>query len=232
MTTCPEPEDVPCCPSCYLATGESVGMKWDGRAFNCEKHPSQRTERVVDEPYHDEPRERARKEAPRSAALASLLRILPEGRWVPRWQTTDRVIAEIGLEPTEISDRGRRIGATEVLRRMYREAEDVGFLERKPGSIRLVDRAEGTRYLGFLRIQIAARKFAIEFAERSETSVAELRRNGRFPEPCSCGEPECRGWAMGHAWEDAIVEDELRSRDKERPPTDRSGVALAIAADG
>jgi hypothetical protein len=28
---------------------------------------------------------------------------------------------------------------------------------------------------------------------------------------CWCGEPGCEGWAMGRQWEDAIVEDQMRS---------------------
>lgn len=58
--------------------------------------------------------------------------------------------------------------------------------------------------------RLTAEEFEAGYAARSGLTVAELHRLGRYAEPCDCGEPYCRGWKMGHPWEDAIVEDELR----------------------
>lgn len=54
--------------------------------------------------------------------------------------------------------------------------------------------------------------FESEYALRSGRTVDSLHDWGRYPEPCDCGEPECEGWAMGHQWEDAIIEDIIRTR--------------------
>jgi hypothetical protein len=54
-------------------------------------------------------------------------------------------------------------------------------------------------------------EFEAQYAARSDVTVAWLHAHGLYAEPCDCGEPECEGWAMGHPWEDAIVEDEIRT---------------------
>jgi len=54
-------------------------------------------------------------------------------------------------------------------------------------------------------------EFEQAYAKRSGVGVEELHSYGRFAEPCECGEPGCDGWVMGHQWEDAIVEDRMRS---------------------
>jgi len=53
-------------------------------------------------------------------------------------------------------------------------------------------------------------EFEAQYAARSGVTVAQLHAYGRYAEPCSCGNDECEGWAMGHQQEDAIVEDEIR----------------------
>lgn len=57
---------------------------------------------------------------------------------------------------------------------------------------------------------LTAAEFEAGYAARSGVTVAELHRCGLYPERCDCGAPDCRGWKMGHPWEDAIVEDEMR----------------------
>lgn len=52
-----------------------------------------------------------------------------------------------------------------------------------------------------------AAAFAAAYARRSGFAVEELAAWGRFPEPCRCEGPDCGGWAMGHQWEEAVVED-------------------------
>ena len=58
---------------------------------------------------------------------------------------------------------------------------------------------------------MTAEEFEAAYAQRSGLSVEWLHQHGRYAEPCDCGDPECEGWAMGHPWEDAIFEDELRA---------------------
>lgn len=54
-----------------------------------------------------------------------------------------------------------------------------------------------------------ANRFAHDFAARSNTTVETLAAFGRFPEPCHCESSLCKGWAMGHQQEDAMVTDLL-----------------------
>ena len=54
-------------------------------------------------------------------------------------------------------------------------------------------------------------EFEALYAQRSGVTVEQLHAWGRFAEPCDCGNPICEGWAMGHQWEDAIVEYEARA---------------------
>jgi hypothetical protein len=56
----------------------------------------------------------------------------------------------------------------------------------------------------------AAKQFAEAYASRSHTTVAELRRMGRYPQPCHCQHPDCQGWQMGHQHEDALCENRCR----------------------
>ena len=58
---------------------------------------------------------------------------------------------------------------------------------------------------------MTAGEFESAYAARSGVTVQQLHAWGRYAEPCHCGEPECEAWAMGHQWEDAITEDQLRS---------------------
>ena len=62
---------------------------------------------------------------------------------------------------------------------------------------------------GFLRF-LRAEGFEAAYAARSGVTVEWLHAHGRWPEPCDCGEGMCEGWEMGHQWEDALLEDELR----------------------
>lgn len=59
-------------------------------------------------------------------------------------------------------------------------------------------------------------EFEAIYAERSSVTVGMLHDWGRYAERCphgdDCDVPDCSGWVMGHPWEDAILEDELRSR--------------------
>lgn len=52
--------------------------------------------------------------------------------------------------------------------------------------------------------------FEAAYAARSGVTVEALRRAGRYPEPCDCGDDLCEGWGMGWQHEDAIAEDEAR----------------------
>lgn len=63
---------------------------------------------------------------------------------------------------------------------------------------------------GRCRPRVTADEFEAAYAERSGITVGQLHAQGRYAEPCDCGEDGCEGWAMGHQWEDAIVEDDLR----------------------
>jgi hypothetical protein len=58
---------------------------------------------------------------------------------------------------------------------------------------------------------MTAEEFEEAYAARSGVTVEFLHRHGRYAEPCDCGEDACGGWAMGHQWEDAIIEDQLRT---------------------
>jgi hypothetical protein len=53
-------------------------------------------------------------------------------------------------------------------------------------------------------------EFEAAYADRSGMSVSQLHSLGLYAERCDCGEPDCRGWAMGHQQEDAIVENARR----------------------
>jgi hypothetical protein len=55
-------------------------------------------------------------------------------------------------------------------------------------------------------------EFEAAYAARSGVTVEWLHSMERFGEPCDCEEPECEGFRMGHQWEDALVENELRKR--------------------
>jgi len=54
-------------------------------------------------------------------------------------------------------------------------------------------------------------EFEAAYAERSGVTVEWLHQQGRYAEPCDCGDDFCEGWAMGHPWEDAIIEDQMRA---------------------
>ncbi len=64
---------------------------------------------------------------------------------------------------------------------------------------------------------MTAEEFEAAYAARSGVTVAFLHEHGRYAEPCDCanpcdcGEGGCEGWEMGHPWEDAIIEDQLRA---------------------
>jgi len=70
---------------------------------------------------------------------------------------------------------------------------------------------------------VTADEYERRFAARSGVTVAELHAWGRHAEPCpgapDCEYARCEGWIMGHPWEDAIVEDQLRGAlaEYERP---------------
>jgi transposase InsO family protein len=64
--------------------------------------------------------------------------------------------------------------------------------------------------LGSVRDMETAEEFEAQYAAASDVTVAQLHAWGRYAERCDCGERYCTGWAMGHQWEDAIVEDQLR----------------------
>lgn len=57
-----------------------------------------------------------------------------------------------------------------------------------------------------------AAEFEAFYAARCGVTIEWLHQRGRYAEPCHCGEQGCEGWAMGRQQEDAIVEDQLRSR--------------------
>jgi hypothetical protein len=57
---------------------------------------------------------------------------------------------------------------------------------------------------------LEASAFECYYAKNSGIMVRQLHQWGRFVEPCDCGEDGCIGWAMGHQWEDAIVEGQER----------------------
>lgn len=56
----------------------------------------------------------------------------------------------------------------------------------------------------------APEQFEAAYAARSGVTVEFLHQHGRWAEPCDCGTETCEGWAMGHQWEDALFENELR----------------------
>jgi|GEM_PF-1354119 hypothetical protein len=58
---------------------------------------------------------------------------------------------------------------------------------------------------------LTVEEFERAYAERSGTTVAKLHAWGRYGEPCDCGDDLCEGFQMTHAWEDAIIEDVLRT---------------------
>ena len=53
--------------------------------------------------------------------------------------------------------------------------------------------------------------FELHYANRSGCTVAFLHENGRWAEPCNCDYEHCTGIRMGFQWNDAIIEDQLRS---------------------
>ncbi len=57
---------------------------------------------------------------------------------------------------------------------------------------------------------LTAAEFERGYAERSGLSVERLHQLGFYAEPCECGDSICEGWAMGHQWEDALVENIVR----------------------
>jgi hypothetical protein len=57
---------------------------------------------------------------------------------------------------------------------------------------------------------MTAEEFESAYASRSRVTVEQLHAWGRYAEPCDCGDELCAGWAMGHQWEDAIMEDQIR----------------------
>lgn len=65
--------------------------------------------------------------------------------------------------------------------------------------------------VGFDRLATTRDEFERQYAENSGLTVEALHSWGRYVEPCSCGDESCPGWAMGHQWEDALVEDEWHS---------------------
>ena len=73
---------------------------------------------------------------------------------------------------------------------------------------------------------MTADEFEAAYADRSGVSVRQLHAWGRHAERCDCDDESCEGWAMGHQWEDAIVEDRLRdartlpARDEHNPGTE------------
>jgi len=56
-----------------------------------------------------------------------------------------------------------------------------------------------------------AEEFEAAYAAMSGVTVAFLHRWGRYAAPCDCGDSMCEDWVMGHQWEDAIMEDQLRA---------------------
>lgn len=53
-------------------------------------------------------------------------------------------------------------------------------------------------------------EFEAQYAARSGMTVEQLLEAGLHAEQCSCGDELCEGWAMGHPWEDALAEDQMR----------------------
>ncbi len=53
-------------------------------------------------------------------------------------------------------------------------------------------------------------EFEAGYAERSGVTVEWLHQQGRYAEPCDCGDSECNGWGMGHQHEDALFVNEQR----------------------
>ena len=64
-----------------------------------------------------------------------------------------------------------------------------------------------------LMTAIQAGAFETAYAFDSNVTVEELHRWGRYAEPCPT---DCTGWMMGHQWEDALFEDERRTREQGR----------------
>jgi hypothetical protein len=60
-------------------------------------------------------------------------------------------------------------------------------------------------------------EFERQYAERAGVTVEYLHSIGRYGETCACGAKECEGFAMGHQWEDAIVENSYRRKNRHRP---------------
>ena len=42
-------------------------------------------------------------------------------------------------------------------------------------------------------------EFERGYAERSESTMQQIRELGLSPQPCACGGYDCPGWAMVHA---------------------------------
>lgn len=49
-------------------------------------------------------------------------------------------------------------------------------------------------------------EFEAAYAGRAGVTPEVLHLWKRWAEPCDCGDEGCEGWAMGHQWEEAIVE--------------------------
>jgi hypothetical protein len=66
--------------------------------------------------------------------------------------------------------------------------------------------------LGLVLAHVTAARirFEREYAARSGVTVAFLHAWGRYAEPCTCGQPGCPGWAMGHQFEDAAAQTQAR----------------------
>jgi hypothetical protein len=54
-------------------------------------------------------------------------------------------------------------------------------------------------------------QFEVRYVANSNLTIAHFRAWGRYVEPCDCGDEICDGWQMGHQYDDARVEDAMRS---------------------
>ena len=55
-------------------------------------------------------------------------------------------------------------------------------------------------------------EFEAAYAARSGITVERLHQAGRYAEPCDCGDDICEGWAMGHQHDDALFDEDVRTR--------------------
>lgn len=62
-----------------------------------------------------------------------------------------------------------------------------------------------------------AEQFEAWYAQRSGTTVEALHQHGRWAELCRCS-VDCPAWLMGHQWEDALIEEQLRGGATHRQP--------------